>query len=150
MNRRSLTIFTQILITLLPVHDFFPVSDNFSIFLKNYLPSNVTKLHKISFRHSNNLNKQSLKISNKKWMYFLLSSNVIIKFTLFLNKIQEIYNKYFSLKAKYVTDKRLNPWITRGVLNSIKTKNELCKDFKTRSVIDETYKHYRNALNTII
>lgn len=48
---------------------------------------------------------------------------------------------------------RRKPWVTNGLLNSIKTKNELYKRYKSNMTDDglrETYRRYRNTLNSMI
>ena len=61
------------------------------------------------------------------------------------------FDDCFPLKSKLVTEKRLdNPWISQAVLNSIKTKNYLYKDYKVGAVTETQYKQYQNILNTTI
>ena len=68
-----------------------------------------------------------------------------------MKKIHEIYTTCFPLKTKFISEKRYhNPWISQAVINSIKQKNKLCKDFKIGAVSEFTYKEYRNTLNRLI
>lgn len=54
------------------------------------------------------------------------------------------------MKTKNITDGRIkDPWITKAVLNLIKIKNKLYRDFKIRVISKEYYKKYHNALNSI-
>ena len=70
---------------------------------------------------------------------------------IFLNRTEKVFDNCFPLKSKLVTEKRLNnPWITQSVLNSIRTKNYLYKDYKVGAITETQYKQYRNMLNTTI
>ena len=74
-----------------------------------------------------------------------------LNFNAFLNKINDLFNECFPLKTKSISEKRLhNPWITSAVIKSIKTKNNLFKDYKIGIVTESYYKQYRNVLNKII
>ena len=81
----------------------------------------------------------------------LYSQDVNVNFNIFIDKLHELYSECFPLKAKYISEKRLNnPWITANVIKSIKTKNNLYKDYKVGAVTENQYKLYRNMLNRII
>ena len=68
-----------------------------------------------------------------------------------MTKLQDLYHECFPLKTKYLSEKRLlNPWISQAVLNSIKFKNKLYKDYKIGAVTESQYKSYRNSLNKVI
>ena len=51
---------------------------------------------------------------------------------------------------------KLTPWITTGILKSIRTRNNLykkfvkLKDIKAKSIAETKYKTYRNLLSKII
>ena len=48
-----------------------------------------------------------------------------------------------SIKTKYISEKRLNcPWISQAVLNSVKFKNGLYKDYRMGAISEEYYKKY--------
>ena len=68
-----------------------------------------------------------------------------------LDQIKKAFDDCFPLKSKLITEKRLNnPWISQSVLNSIRTKSFLYKDYKVGAVTEIQYKQYRNMLNTTI
>ena len=130
----------------------YPVSDHLPIFLNLSLPNKTQKLHKISFRSMTKGNKETFanKIGAIDWSS-LLTLDLNTNFNIFLEKLHEIYNESFPLKTKFICEKRLNnPWITQAVINSIRTKNNLYKDFKVGAVSKEHYRQYRNSLNTTI
>lgn len=71
-----------------------------------------------------------------------------MKFNTFIDKIHELCRECFPVKTKYVSEKRLNNhWITINVIKSIKTKNNLYKDYKVGAITENQYKPSRNMLN---
>ena len=53
---------------------------------------------------------------------------------------------FLTKKTKFVSEKRLrNPWISSAVIKSIKTKNNLYKDYKIGAISEAYYKEYRNT-----
>lgn len=73
------------------------------------------------------------------------------------DKFEEIFNstafKHAPLKQLTKKEKKLNskPWITKGILKSIKTKNRLYKKYmkKNSNEIKAFYKRYRNLLTRV-
>ena len=131
----------------------YPISDHLPIFLNISLPTRSLVLNKIQFRPQTLTNKQNFtqQLNTVKWNEVLSSEDVNLNCNSFIKKLNEIYNKCFPMKTKFVSDKRLkNPWITQSVINSIKTKNNLYKDFKIGAVSELYYKTYRNTLNQSI
>lgn len=50
-----------------------------------------------------------------------------------------------------ITNKNTNkPWLTRGILKSIKTKNKLYLQAKRNPIYKSKYVQYRNKLTTIL
>lgn len=81
----------------------------------------------------------------------MISQDINHNFTCFIDKIQKLYSECFPIKTKFISEKRLNnPWITQAVLNSIKTKNNLYKDYKIGAITENQFKEYRNKLNRTI
>ena len=131
----------------------FPISDHLPIFLHIFIPAKKHNLHKVQFRKTTTEGKQlfSDKLNSINWTNLFNTNNVNTNFALFLNKIKEIYNQSFPIKTKYISEKRVNnPWISQAVLNSIKLKNNLYKDFKIGNINENYYKIYRNILNKTI
>ena len=69
----------------------------------------------------------------------------------FISNLNGLYMESFPLKTKYVSSKRLSkPWLSSGILNSIKTKSRYFKLYK-QGIIDEQFnRKYRNCLNSVI
>lgn len=130
----------------------YPISDHLPIFLNISSPIKSHVLHKIQFRPLTETNKLifSNKLNDIEWSD-IFGNDVNLNFDKFLQIIHEIYNKSFPIRTKYISEKRLNnPWITQAVINSIKTKNNLYKDFKVGIVTEDFYKQYRNTLSQTI
>ena len=131
----------------------YQVSDHLPIFLNISTPPKPLTFHKIEFRIFNQNNKQNFtnEINLINWNDLFTSDDVNINFQTFLSTLQQLYNQCFPIVSKQISEKRLNsPWINQEILNAIKTKNKLYKDFKIGVVPEEQYKQYRNSLNNKI
>ena len=131
----------------------YQISDHLPIFLNISISSKSQIFHNIKFRLFNHWNKQKFrnKISIINWDNILNNDDVNSNFDAFLSNIKHIYNECFPIVTKTISEKRLNsPWINNDILNAIKTKNRLYKDFKIGLVTELQYKQYRNVLNTTI
>ena len=74
---------------------------------------------------------------------------LICAYWCFLDKYTTIYNDWFPLKKVKVTNVTLSkPWITKGLLKSIRKKNLLYKRFLANptSYREKLYKSYKNKL----
>ena len=141
------------------------ISDHFPLYvrLKN---CNLTKTHvhtknqfyqdhsKISTKK---LSTDTLKILNNFQVYKIINSNgsVDSKFECLLEKVKEIIDKNVPLikLSKSKQKLKLKPWITKGILKSIKYKNKLykmlCKNnFSNKQKVKE-FKTYQNKLTKI-
>ena len=68
-----------------------------------------------------------------------------------ISDLNLLYTNCFPVKIKYITQKRLcKPWITAGILTSIKTKSRYFKLLKLGIIDEHINRKYRNTLNTII
>lgn len=67
-------------------------------------------------------------------------------FSFFFNKTNKIENRHAPLKTttRRKTKQMLKPWITKGILNSIRKKN-----YFYSSAEKEKYKLYRNKISTL-
>ena len=131
----------------------YPLSDHLPIFLNIFVPTKQNNLHKIEFRIINQTNKEKFgqSINMINWNALLQAEDIDDNCLIFLNKLKEIFYNCFPLQTKQITEKRLNsPWLSQAVLNSIKSKNFLYKDFKIGAVTEFQYKKYRNILNNTI
>ncbi|MCP4485640.1 MAG: endonuclease/exonuclease/phosphatase family protein, partial [Flavobacteriaceae bacterium] len=109
------------------------------------------------YRDYSNFNKEAyLQEAQKINFYQNENHNLDINFKYenFQNKFLELLNKHVPLKPKSKRLKRQQrkPWITKGILKSISTKNSLLKKFmKTKDDFwFQRYRLFRNTLNRVI
>ena len=79
-------------------------------------------------------------------------SNPQLAFTLFHTRYSLLYNRYFPLKKVKLGYKTNKPWLTRGIKNSIRTKNKLyIRSLKHPSFLNEqSYLRYKSKLNYLL
>ena len=133
---------------------FTDVSDHLPIFAIHYEQGldNDGRKSFVSFRDKNtaNINKFHELLRSTDWTNIYSFTNVNTAYSCFLNKYSKIFATCFPIKkikaSKYALKK---PWLSTGLLKSIKRKNSLYKKFlKSHSPFNEiSYKRYRNKLN---
>ena len=167
INRNNNTLIDNIL-----TNEFKPdtISGNLTVTISDHLPSfvitprnnrlHVPKKHNIYLRNTKNFDRENfiLDILDINWDDTNIPSDVNQSFNHFIDSINRVIDKYMPLKklTKKEYKRRLKPWITPGILNSIDRKNKLYKRYsKTKSTVIKTqlfteYKTLRNALNDLI
>ena len=89
------------------------------------------------------------------WINYLQinQNNPHHSFELFINKVDLIFNKHCPKKTISLTQKNPNkPWLTAGILKSIKVRDKLskqfckCKNILRKSELREKYRTYRNQI----
>ena len=136
------------------------ISDHFPTFINIPLPplqnpnentySNTIKKSFRSFSQANHV-KFTNRLSNTDWDELLRADDINLITQRFYDHVLATYNESFPLITKDISLKRIeNPWVTIGILKSIKMKNKLFKDMKLGLTTLGYYKHYRNHLNNII
>ena len=84
-------------------------------------------------------------------VHHVLVGDVHEQVEIFQNVVNTIYCKSCPLKIKYVSQKRLEkPWLTSGILKSIKMKSFYFKQFKLGLIDDNFNKMYKNRLTVVI
>ena len=104
------------------------VSDHLPIFLivPNTKPKIEKKLTKFRLFDEHSKNQFTRALSGVHWEEILSHEFVETNYNVFHNKLNEIYNEHFQIKTKVITDKRKSsPWLSKGIMNSIRTKNKL-------------------------
>jgi hypothetical protein len=100
-----------------------------------------------------NIEQFKNKLSNIDWSLVYDTSDVDEKYTCFLNIITDLHNTCFPLTSVKINPmKDSKPWISLSILNSVKKKNSLYKQY-LRSRSDRNlnkYKQYKNKLTTIL
>ena len=91
-------------------------------------------------------------LAQEGWQDVLLESDSNKAYDIFLNKLVYYYNKNIPLVKTKSRKKNKRPWITKEILQSIKTRNKLYKLAITSQCNENvvSYKKYRNKLNGLI
>ena len=131
------------------ITDHYPIYACFNNFRKN-----DNDLVKIKFRDFSEPNKNKLisEASLIDWLDVLgdpgdpdlLTNN-------FLNKFQDLYDRNFPIKTKYISKKRMNkPWLTLSLIKSIRLKHLKYKQYKLGFLSKNSYNQYKNTLEKLI
>ena len=128
------------------------ISDHYPIFamFENH-KNNLNDIVKVQFRDFsvNNLNNFKNEVSITDW--FSDSTNVNLKASLFLDKLNKLYNKCFPIKTKNIGVRRLRrPWLTNSIIKCIHEKHKLYKMVKLSLCSNDYYSRYRNMITSII
>ncbi len=101
-------------------------------------------------KNANNLSEFQDQLSRTDWSDLPGYNDPYNAYSSFVNKFRDVFNQCFPLKklkaSKYTFKK---PWMTRGLLKSIKRKNKLYQKFlrNPSSVNENLYKIYKDKLN---
>ena len=100
--------------------------------------------------HGDGVLKFRDKLRNTNWTDTCISNNPINTYNSFTNKFTELFDACFPLrKHKIRTSKFSKPWMSYGLLTSIKTKNKLYRKYlkKSSHVNKKLYVDFKNKLN---
>ena len=132
----------------------YDITDHLPIFINILLPQKHDNMnYKIKFRIFNEANKALFTrgLCNLDWEN-LLSADVSVdqNFELFYNEFYNLYNRCFPVTSKLISNRRIkNPWITTGLLTSIKRKSTMYRDFKAGLIPELQYKSYKNRIDAL-
>ena len=132
------------------------ISDHLPIFhihkitgsMKNKKTSNTTLQRCITNQNIKNFT-QKIQQTN---LCELADKNVNVSYDNLIKRISTIYDSCFPVKKKTTKFSNNKPWITQGILKSIRKKNLLYKKF-LKSPCEHNnnkFKYYRNKLNRVI
>ena len=128
------------------------ITDHCPIIIHLYNFEDSNKKTKVSFRIHKQpyINNFLDEVAQVNWEYDVDACPNTLMFN--FNKIMnELYCRNFPLKTKYIGTKRLmKPWITPGIMKSIKTKSRYFKLLKLGLITKQLNNNYRNKLTTII
>ena len=108
---------------------------------------------------SRNLNDKTIakikeEINKTNWPQILTDDSVDNNFNTFHQKLIDTIEHYAPEKEKRISAKNIkrDPWITRGLLTSLKKQQRLYKHLLVAKSVDakEKYTHYRNLLKKLI
>ena len=136
------------------------LSDHFPIFIKGSSKStqpvsNGNLLTKRRNFSRNNTAKFIKRISDTKWQQVMNENDTNMAYNAFCDAFTKVHNECFPLentKSKKSKTNTRSPWITVGLLKSIKTKNRLYRKFKKDPSMQKKaeYSRYRNKLNHLL
>lgn len=140
-------------ISLLPVHAAViktDVSDHYLIqfSLSSLLTTNKSARLKRNFSRKNKAAFTS-KLLAADWSHLYTLHDADIAFSFFLRKFKRKYNKCFPFET-VLSPNRKAPWLTKGILNSIRHKNKLFLKANHDPTLTQVYKTYRNKLTSLI
>ena len=116
-------------------------------------PKNNQKIHRRNYKHFNNSEfLEELFQVNWTQIFNNLSSEEALN--IFLNKLEDILNIMAPMKLLSKKELKLlnHPWLTQGILISIKSRDTLYKNFISeknlikRQLLHNLYKKHRNLL----
>ena len=108
---------------------------------------------KIVFRNHNTnfINNFLTRLEYFDWREILLENDVHLKWSKFSETVNFIYTDTFPLLTKYISKKRLNkPWLSSGILKSVRTKAYYFKLVKTGRFSQIRYRSFCNILDSVI
>lgn len=135
---------------------YFDASDHLPIFTisQRTAPKNINSPTHIIKRNETDNNIELLKsdLGQEEWNDVFLETDADKAYDIFLNKLIFYYNKNIPLIKKKIHKKNKHPWITKGIMRSIKTRNKMYKIAITTQCDHDhdKYKKYRNKLNGLI
>ena len=110
-------------------------------------------LYKQDFREENLTNFYT-SLSQVDWSNVVVGQDPDIQFNAFASEYNTHFEECFPLKIIKLnrSNKSMTPWISKGLLGSIKKKNRLYKKLikNTTSARESQYKAYKNKLNHLI
>ena len=125
------------------------ITDHLPVFANFALSQPVTSTHTLKFRIFNDANEQKFtrSLAHILWEEILIEENIDKNFDTFLNLFTKIYNDCFPIATKTISNKRFTkPWMSSGLLTSVKMKNHMFKNFKLGLTCEAEYKLYKNRL----
>ena len=151
-NSNDELIRTNILVT--DITDHFPTVLYQNL---NSLKQRTNQEKKYTFKRNHteaNIARFKKSLSSVNWKDVLGRENVEVDYGNFIKKFNDLYDEHIPLK-RTSTNRRKNPispWITKGLLKSINTKNKLYRQYIQCSSEDNKikFKTFRNKLNNLI
>lgn len=149
LNKKDSFNITPILLTN-DITDHFPILLNISYKTKL---DNKPALPDLKTNYNIKYEKLELLLKNETWQDVYLSQDVNVAYDTFINNLSGKIQQSTAMISLKTAEKKLKPWITKGLINSIrkrdKMKFELNKN-KNNVELFQKYKIYRNKTNNLI
>ena len=138
---------------------FTDISDHFPIFQIINSPNSLNDRTKApKFYTKRKINKSTLaslgiKLCNTNWDEVYTNSSADGSFNHFMGKFSSTYNECLPVtKSKIKSNKHQKPWITNGIIKSIKVRNKLYKKFivSPTTINKSNYIKHRNKITHLI
>ena len=85
------------------------------------------------------------------WEELLVETDANKNFEIFFNQFEKLYNECFPITHKEVSLKRFErPWLSNGLITSIRNKNLMFKNVKIGLLCEQQYKAYKNKLVNLL
>ena len=120
-------------ITITDISDHFPTVITTKLNFRKNKNVNSEPIYKRSFSDGN-INNLKQKLSLVKWNELLDGKDADEDYNKFIEIFMSVYDECIPLRKIKLNKRKdpIYPWITKGLLNSIKTKNKLYKECKKR------------------
>ena len=131
----------------------YDITDHLPIYLNFQMPEPINNSFKIKFRIFNQDNEQKFtrKLAFTLWEELLTKNDANENFDIFYLQFEKMYNECFPITCKTISSKRIErPWLSNGLITSIKNKNKLFKNFKLGISSEQNYKTYKNKLVNLL
>ena len=131
----------------------YKITDHLPTFINLKLPEPIKSNCTIKFRVFNEENERKFtrNLAFIIWEEILIDPDVNKNFDLFFDQFERVYNESFPIMTKTVSSKRFEkPWLTTGLINSIKNKNKMLKMVKLGFATEDRYKGYKNKLVNLL
>ena len=136
---------------------YYDISDHLPIFIVSNLIGNNQSIDKPKCKMQRKETKHNVDLLNsdlakEEWRDVLRETDANAAYETFLHKLNFYYNKNIPLVKIKTRKNAKQPWITKGIMRSILTRNKLYK----KALISQCpskfvkYKKYRNKLTSII
>ena len=130
-----------------------PFSDHLGIGLLINFSTTGNALEIVRFRNFcfENKRKFSRSIKNLCNSFQLLSNDINVEIARFITWMKHTTDKYFPLKSKHISDKRLRaPWLTRTIMKCIRKKHTWYKMFMAGLITYGSYRDYCRLVQRLI
>ena len=154
---RSATLIDNILTNKTDINDtvvgilYSDITDHYPIFCIDYRKFPVPKEERIVRRNlsQRNISKFKEMIAHTKWNDVSLSTDTQVAYSLFFNRLSNIYNECFPIRTIKKSYNNRKPWITECISKSINNKNKLMAKSKKcpfNHRLQFMYKEYKRTL----